>query len=51
VKRIAEAHGGTIEAESAPGEGTTFRVRLPAAVVAARTSGTGPSEKETPRGG
>jgi signal transduction histidine kinase len=31
AKRIAEAHGGTISAESAPGEGTTFRVRLPAA--------------------
>ena len=30
AKRIAEAHGGTISAESAPGEGTTFRVRLPA---------------------
>ena len=34
AKRIAEAHGGTISAESAPGEGTTFRVRLPAAHVA-----------------
>ena len=31
VKRIAEAHGGTVAAESAPGEGTTFRVRLPGA--------------------
>jgi signal transduction histidine kinase len=31
AKRIAEAHGGTISAESAPGAGTTFRVRLPAA--------------------
>jgi signal transduction histidine kinase len=29
AKRIAEAHGGTIAAESAPGAGTTFRVRLP----------------------
>jgi signal transduction histidine kinase len=29
ARRIAEAHGGTIAAESAPGEGTTFRVRLP----------------------
>ncbi len=29
ARRIAEAHGGTISAESAPGEGTTFRVRLP----------------------
>jgi signal transduction histidine kinase len=29
AKRIAEAHGGTISASSAPGEGATFRVTLP----------------------
>jgi signal transduction histidine kinase len=29
ARRIAEAHGGTIGAESAPGAGTTFRVQLP----------------------
>jgi signal transduction histidine kinase len=29
ARRIAEAHGGTITARSAPGEWTTFRVRLP----------------------
>ncbi len=29
AKRIAEAHGGGISAESAPGQGTTFRVRVP----------------------
>jgi two-component system, OmpR family, sensor kinase len=30
VKRIAEAHGGSVEVESAPDQGTTFRLRLPA---------------------
>ena len=30
ARRIAEAHGGAIAAESRPGEGTTIRVTLPA---------------------
>jgi len=31
VQRIAIAHGGTVMLESQPGQGTTFRVELPAA--------------------
>jgi signal transduction histidine kinase len=31
VRQAAEAHGGSVEVESAPGQGATFRVRLPAA--------------------
>jgi CheY-like chemotaxis protein len=29
VRRLVEMHGGRVEAESAPGHGATFRVRLP----------------------
>jgi two-component system OmpR family sensor kinase len=29
VAAVVEAHGGEVEAESAPGDGTAFRVRLP----------------------
>lgn len=33
ARRVAERHGGSIEAGSAPGEGSTFRVALPAAAA------------------
>jgi signal transduction histidine kinase len=32
-RRIVEAHGGTIAARSAPGEGTTFVIAMPGALV------------------
>ena len=38
VKRIVEAHAGTIELDSAPGRGTSARVRLPAATEQAQKS-------------
>jgi signal transduction histidine kinase len=34
VDRIARRHGGSVDVESAPGKGTTFRVLLPRAVEA-----------------
>ncbi len=30
ARRIVEAHGGTIQFETAPGEGTTYRIEIPA---------------------
>jgi hypothetical protein len=38
VKRIAEAHGGRVDVESAPGSGATFRLVVPAAKMT--TAGT-----------
>ena len=42
ARRIAEAHGGSIVAESAPGEGTTMRVVLPSITLSPATARQGP---------
>ena len=39
AKAVAEAHGGSIEAASEPGAGTTFTVRLPSATRDASSTG------------
>lgn len=42
TRKLVEAHGGTVECESTPGEGTTFRLRFPrASSTEPRSSGSG----------
>ncbi len=47
VRQIVERHGGSVAAESTPGEGTTFTVRLP---LQAPEESEAPSAGDTPRG-
>jgi signal transduction histidine kinase len=48
VKRIAEAHGGRVSVRSAPGEGTTFTLHLPALNEALATDPAGADGTELP---
>jgi two-component system sensor histidine kinase ChvG len=41
VQSVVQAHGGTIRADSAPGEGATFVVELPAPAGRWRAAGAG----------
>ena len=39
VREILKAHGGTVEATSTPGRGTSFTIRLPLVVAGERSTG------------
>jgi hypothetical protein len=44
-REIVRAHGGTIEADSAPGEGTIFTIRLPLSRVGRDGQNASPSSR------
>jgi signal transduction histidine kinase len=46
VRKIVEAHGGTIDVQSAPGKGTKFTLRLPAELPAEECERASPGQPE-----
>jgi signal transduction histidine kinase len=50
VRQAAEAHGGAVEVESAPGAGATFRIRLPGARAAPAAAQAEPAAPRTAGG-
>jgi len=50
-KSLAEAHGGSIVAESEVGRGSTFRLRLPVASAPGTATGGAPSDQATAEAG
>lgn len=51
ARRIVERHGGSIRAESAPGQGALFAFTVPAAAGVASAVGTSPAVPRQPPGG